>query len=61
MFFLLNAAIGNLPAYIYSLTSFAFLEHQTSGIYHTSETNIVPLLRFIAGIHIASMFFPLNT
>ena len=54
MFFLLNVAIGNLPAYIYSLTSFAFLEHQTSGFYHTSEANLVPLLIFIARIHIAS-------
>ena len=60
MFFLLNVAIGNLPAYIYSLTSFAFLEYQTSGFYHTSEANLVPLLIFIAWIHIASfasMFF----
>ena len=51
MFFILNVAIGNLPAYIYSLTSFAFQEHQTSGFYHTSETNIIPLLIFIARIH----------
>ena len=62
MFFLLNVAIGNSPAYIYSLTSFAFLEHQTSRFYHTSEANLVPLLIFITRIHIASftsMFFPL--
>ena len=60
MFFLLNVAIGNLPAYIYSLTPFAFLEHQTSGFYHTSEANLVPLLISIARIHITSfpsMFF----
>ena len=60
MFFLLNVAIGNSPAYIYSLTQFAFLEHQTSGFYHTSEANLVPLLIFITRIHIASftsMFF----
>ena len=31
-----------LPAYIYSLTSFAFLEHLNSGFCHTSETNILP-------------------
>ena len=46
--------------HIYSLTSFAFLEYQTSGFYHTSEANLVPLLIFIAQIHIASftsMFF----
>ena len=64
MFFLLNVAIMNLPAYSYSLTPFAFLEHQTSGFYHTSEANLVPLLIFIPRIHIASftpMFFPLNT
>ena len=64
LFFLLNVAIGNSPAYIYSLTLFAFLEHQTSGFYHTSEANLVPLLTIIARIHIASftsMFFPLNT
>ena len=54
MFFLLNVAIGNSPAYIYSLTLFAFLEHQTSEFYHTSEANLVPLLIFIAWIHIAS-------
>ena len=40
MFYLLNVAIGNSPAYIYSLTPFTFLEHQTSGFYHTSEANI---------------------
>ena len=60
MFFLLNVAIGHLPAYIYSLTLFAFLDHQNRGFYHTSETNIVPLLIHIAQIHIASftsMFF----
>ena len=64
IFFLLNVAIMNLPAYIYSLTPFVFLEHQTSGFYHTSEANLVPLLIFIPGIHIAnftSMFFLLNT
>ena len=64
MFFLLNVAIGNSSAYIYSLTLFAFLEHQTSGFYHSSEANLVPLLIFMARIHIASftsMFFPLNT
>ena len=64
MFFLLTIAIGNLPAYIYSLTQFAFLEHQTRGFYHTSEANLVPLLIVIAQIHIASftsMFFPLNS
>ena len=63
MFFLINVANGNLPVYIYSLTQFAFLEHQTSGFYHTPEANLVPLLIFISGIHIASftsMFFPLN-
>ena len=54
MFFLLNVAIGNSPAYIYSLTQFAFLEHQTSGFYHTFEANLVPLLIFIARRHIAS-------
>ena len=57
---LLNVAIGNLPAYIYSLTQFAFLEHQTSGFYHTSEADLVLLLIFIPRIHIASftsMFF----
>ena len=48
MFFLLNIAIGNLAAYIYSLKSFAFLEHQTSWFYHTSEANLIPLLIFIA-------------
>ena len=60
MFFLLNVAIENSPAYIYSLTPFAFLEHQTRGFYHTSEANLVPLLILIACIHIASftsMFF----
>ena len=60
MFFLLNVAIGNSPAYIYSLTTFAFLEHQKSGFYHTSEANLVPQLIFIARTHIASftsMFF----
>ena len=56
MFFLSNVAIGNLPAYIYSLTPFAFLEEQTSGLYQTSEANLVPLLIFIAWIHIASFF-----
>ena len=64
MFFLFNVAIGNSPANIYSLTLFAFLEHQTRGFYNTSEANPVPLLIFIARIHIASftsMFFPLNT
>ena len=64
MFFLLNVAIGNLPAYIYSLTPFALLEHQISGFYHTSVANLVFLLIFIARIHITSftsMFFPLNT
>ena len=64
MFFLLNVAIVNLPAYIYSLAPFAFHENQTSGFDHTSEGNLVPLLIFIAQIHIASftsMFFPLNT
>ena len=63
MFFLLNVAIGNSPAYIYSLTPFASLEHQTSGFCHTSVSNLVPLLIFIAWIHIASftsMFFPLK-
>ena len=54
MFFLLNVAIGNSPAYIYSLTPFPFLEHQTSRFYHTSEANLVPLLIFIAWTHIAS-------
>ena len=39
---------------IYSLTLFVFLEHQTSGFYHTAEANLVPLLIFIAQIHIAS-------
>ena len=64
MFFLLNVAIGNSSAYIYSLTPLAFLEHQTSRFYHTSEANLVPLLIFITPIQIASftsMFFPLNT
>ena len=51
MFFLLNVAIGNSPAYIYSLTPFDFLELQTSGFYHTSEANLVPLLIFIARTH----------
>ena len=50
MYFLLNVAIGNLPAYIYSLTLFAFLGHQTSRFYHISEANLVPLLIFIARI-----------
>ena len=59
MFFLLNLAIWNLPAHIYSLTSFAFLEHQTSGFNYTSEANLVPLLIFIARIHIASFTFML--
>ena len=45
--FLLNVAIRNFPAYIYSLTPFAFLEHETRGFYHTSEANLVPLLIFI--------------
>ena len=56
--------------HICSLTSFAFLEYQTSGFYHTSEANLVPapeanlvpapeanlvpLLIFIAQIHVAS-------
>ena len=64
IFFLLNVAIENSPTYINSLTPFAFLEHQTSGFYHTSEANLLPLLILIARIHIASfasMFFPLNT
>ena len=64
MFFLLNVAISNSPAYIYSLTPFAFQEHQTRGFHHTPEANLVPLLIFDAQIHIASftsMFFPLNT
>ena len=59
-----NVPIGNSPAYIYSLTRFAFLEHQTSGFYHTTEANLVPLLIFIARIHIASftsMFCSLTT
>ena len=43
MCFLLNVAMGNSPA----LTSFACLEHQTSGFYHTSEANLIPLLIFI--------------
>ena len=43
MFFLLNVAIRNWPAYIYSLTSFVL----TSRFYHTSEANLVPLLIFI--------------
>ena len=53
MFFLLNVAIGNSPAYIYSLTPFAFLEHQTSVFYDNSEANFAPLLIFIAWINIA--------
>ena len=64
LFFLLNVAIENSPAYIYSLTLFVFLEHQTSRFYHTSEANLVPLLILIARIQIASftsMFFQLNT
>ena len=54
MFFVLNVAIGNSPAYIYSLTPFAFLEHQTRGFNYTSEANFVPLLIFITRTHIAS-------
>ena len=66
MFFLLNVAIGNLPACIYSLTLFAFLEHQTSRFNYTSEAYLVPLLIFIARIRIVSFtsmcfFFLLNT
>ena len=64
MFFLLNVAIRSLSAYIYSLTLFAFHEHQTSGFYHTSEAYLVPLLIVIARIHIASftyIFLTLNT
>ena len=60
MLFLLNVAIGNSPAYIDSLTPFACLEHQTSGLNHTSEAYLHPLLIFIALTHIASftsMFF----
>ena len=53
MFFLLNVAIRNSPAYIYSdnsLTPLAFLEHQT-------EAYLIALLIFIARIHIASFIF----
>ena len=64
MFFLLNVAIGNLPAYIYSLTSFAFLEHPNSGFCHTSETNILPFWYLSLGYTLLvslPCFFPLNT
>ena len=50
--------------HIDSLTSFAFLEYQTSGFYHISEANLVSLLIYIAWKHITSftsMFFSRNT
>ena len=64
LFDLLNVAIWNSPVYIYSLTPFAFLEHQTSGFYHTSEANLVPYWYLLLGHTLLvslSCFFPLNT